>query len=74
MSNDIWEFGEGYHKVHTESIDVAKKIAKICNTDSSTEYVKDGYVFAWDFVVEDSLLPKVKKIVRGHIAAKSSVS
>jgi len=28
MSNDIWEFGEGYHKVHTESIDVAKKLPK----------------------------------------------
>jgi|TARA_B100000959_G_scaffold279196_1_gene338919 hypothetical protein len=74
MSKNIWAFGEGYHKVYTESIDAVQAIVEKCDTNLCTTYHKDGNTFGWDIVVADKHLSKVKKILRGHIADKSSIS
>jgi|TARA_B100000424_G_scaffold131679_1_gene99884 hypothetical protein len=72
MSNNIWEFGDGYHKVYTESIDAVNKIVEKCNTRVCATYNKSGNTFGWDIVVADKHLPKVKKILRGHIESTIS--
>ena len=74
MSKDIWAFGDGYHKVYTESIDAVDAIIEKCNTDVCATYHKGGNAFGWDIVVADKHLTKVKKILRGHVASKSTVS
>jgi len=72
MSNSIWKYGDGYHKVYTESIDAVNAIIDKCDTHVCATYNKDGSTFGWDIVVSDKNLPKAKKILRGHI--ESSVS
>jgi hypothetical protein len=74
MSKNIWAFGDGYHKVYTESINAVDAIVEKCNTDVCATYHKGGNAFGWDIVVADKHLPKVKKILRGHVASKSTVS
>ena len=53
MSNNIWEFGDGYHKVYTESIDAVNAIVEKCNTRVCATYNKGGNTFGWDIVVAD---------------------
>ena len=74
MSKNIWAFGDGYHKIYTESINAVNAIVKKCDTEVCATYNKGGNTFAWDIVVADKYLPKVKKILRGHVASKSTVS
>ena len=74
MSNNVWAFGDGYHKVYTESIDAVDAIVEKCDTRVCATYQKGGDTFGWDIVVANKHLPKVKKILRGHVASKSTVS
>lgn len=74
MSNNVWAFGDGYHKVYTESIDAVDAIVEKCDTDVCATYQKGGDTFGWDIVVANKHLPKVRKILRGHVASKSTVS
>jgi len=61
---DIWEFGEGYYKVHLTNLEAYRKIKDSLEITSSTYYSKGGNVFAWDLVIESNKLTKVKKILR----------
>jgi|TARA_A100001391_G_scaffold85419_1_gene55893 hypothetical protein len=72
MSNNIWKFGDGYHKVYTESIDAVDAIVEKCNTRVCATYNKDGSIFGWDIVVADKHLTKAKKILRGHVESTIS--
>ena len=46
MSNNIWTFGDGHHKVYTESIDAVNAIVEKCNTRVCATYNKGGNTFA----------------------------
>lgn len=61
---DIWEFGEGYYKVHLTNLEAYRKIKDTLEIKDSTYYSKGGNVFAWDLVIEGSKLNTVKKILR----------
>lgn len=61
---DIWEFGEGYYKVHITNIDAYEKIKEFLNIKKDSYYKKNGEIFAWDVTVEEKKLPKVKKILK----------
>ena len=61
---DIWEFGEGYYKVHLTILDAYRKIKASLEIKDSTYYSKDGNVFAWDLVIKSDKLTKVKKILK----------
>jgi|TARA_B100001758_G_C17942799_1_gene369264 hypothetical protein len=73
MSQDIWVFGDGLHKVYTESDVICRELVHDCKGKLSTTYYKDGDTFAWDVVVKDAYLSKAKKIIRGSVANKSTV-
>ena len=61
---DIWEFGDGYLKVHLTNLNAYRKIKDTLEIKDSTYYSKDGNVFAWDLVIESNKLTKVKKILK----------
>jgi len=61
---DIWEFGEGYYKIHLTNLEAYRKIKDSLEIKDSTYYSKGGNVFAWDLVIESSKLNTVKKILR----------
>ena len=61
---NIWEFGEGYLKIHLTNSEAYKKIKDILEIKDSTYYSKGGSVFAWDVVIESTKLTKVKKILK----------
>ena len=61
---DIWEFGEGYYKIHLTNLEAYRKIKDSLEIKDSTYYSKGGNVFAWDLVIESNKLTKVKKILR----------
>jgi len=61
---DIWEFGEGYYKIHLTNLKAYRKIKDTLEIKDSTYYSKGGNVFAWDLVIESSKLNTVKKILR----------
>ena len=64
---DIWEFGDGYYKVHITNIDAYKKIKDFLGIDQDSYYKKNGEIFAWDVTVEEKKLPKVKKILKEFV-------
>jgi|TARA_B110001454_G_scaffold209251_1_gene222551 hypothetical protein len=64
---DIWEFGEGYYKVHITDINAYEKIKDFLGIDKDSYYKKNGEIFAWDVTVEEKKLPKVKKILREFV-------
>ena len=61
---DIWEFGEGYYKIHLTNLEAYRKIKDSLEIKDSTYYSKGGNVFAGDLVIESNKLTKVKKILR----------
>ena len=64
---DIWEFGDGYYKVHITNIDAYEKIKDFLGIDRDSYYKKNGEIFAWDVTVEEKKLPKVKKILKEFV-------
>ena len=56
---NIWEFGEGYLKIHLTNSEAYKKIKDILKIKDSTYYSKGGSVFAWDVVIKSTKLTKV---------------
>ena len=64
---DIWDFGDGYYKVHITNIDAYKKIKDFLGIDQDSYYKKNGEIFAWDVTVEEKKLPKVKKILKEFV-------
>ena len=64
---DIWEFGEGYYKVHITNVDAYEKIKEFLNIKQDSYYKKNGEIFAWDVTVEEKKLPKVKKILKEYV-------
>jgi len=64
---DIWEFGDGYYKVHITNIDAYEKIKDFLGIDQDSYYKKNGEIFAWDVTVEEKKLPKVKKILKEFV-------
>jgi len=48
---DIWEIGEGYHKVHIRNEEVYTKIKSFLSLKDDTYYYRDGETFAWDIIV-----------------------
>ena len=61
---ETWDFGEGYHKVHIRNEDAYTKIKYFLGLKGDTYYRKDGETFAWDIVVDNKQLAKVKKILK----------
>jgi|TARA_Y100000310_G_C20526166_1_gene736145 hypothetical protein len=64
---NIWEFGDGYYKVHITNIDAYEKIKDFLGIDQDSYYKKNGEIFAWDVTVEEKKLPKVKKILKEFV-------
>ena len=64
---NIWEFGDGYYKVHITNIDAYEKIKDFLGIDQDSYYKKNGEIFAWDVSVEEKKLPKVKKILKEFV-------
>ena len=64
---DIWEFGDGYYKVHITNIDAYEKIKDFLGIVQDSYYKKNGEIFAWDDTVEEKKLPKVKKILKEFV-------
>ena len=64
---NIWEFGEGYYKVHITDINAYEKIKEFLNIKQDSYYKKNGEIFAWDVTVEEKKLPKVKKILKEFV-------
>jgi len=64
---NIWEFGEGYYKVHITDINAYEKIKEFLNIKQDSYYKKNGEIFAWDVSVEEKKLPKVKKILKEFV-------
>jgi len=63
---DIWEFGEGYYKVHITDSEAYQKIKDFLGIDQDSYYKKNGEIFAWDVTVAEKKLPKVKKILKEY--------
>ena len=64
---DIWEFGDGYYKVHITNADAYEKIKDFLGINQDSYYKKNGEIFAWDVSVEEKKLPKVKKILKEFV-------
>ena len=64
---DIWEFGEGYYKVHITDSEAYQKIKDFLGIVQDSYYKKNGEIFAWDVSVEEKKLPKVKKILKEFV-------
>ena len=64
---DIWEFGEGYYKVHITDSEAYQKIKDFLGINQDSYYKKNGEIFAWDVSVEEKKLPKVKKILKEFV-------
>jgi hypothetical protein len=64
---DIWEFGEGYYKVHITNPNAYEKIKDFLGIDQDSYYKKNGEIFAWDVTVAEEKLPKVKKILKEFV-------
>tara|TARA_R100000005_G_C4974991_1_gene186693 strand:- start:518 stop:730 length:213 start_codon:yes stop_codon:yes gene_type:complete len=64
---DIWEFGEGYYKVHITDSNAYEKIKDFLGIVQDSYYKKNGEIFAWDVTVDEKKLPKVKKILKEFV-------
>ena len=66
QQKNIWKFNEDDWKVHIEDRQLLEKICKKFNLEGSTQYynktLKDE--FAWDIIVPDKLITKVKKFIK----------
>ena len=63
---DIWEFGDGYYKVHITNAEAYEKIKDFLGINQDSYYKKNGEVFAWDVTCENKKLPGVKKILKEY--------
>ena len=61
---ETWSIGEVYYKVNIKHSDAYAKIKEVLGVDKDSYYSKDGNKFAWDVVVNDKELNKVKKILK----------
>lgn len=64
---NIWDFGDGYYKVHITNAEAYKKIKDFLNIEHDSYYKKNGEIFAWDVAVEEKKLPKIKKILKEFV-------
>ena len=55
---DIWEFGEGYYKVHITDSEAYQKIKDFLGIVQDSYYKKNGEIFAWDVTVAEKSYPK----------------
>ena len=64
---DIWEFGDGYYKVHITNAEAYEKIKDFLGINQDSYYKKNGEIFTWDVTVAEKKLPKVKKILKEFV-------
>jgi hypothetical protein len=61
---ETWTFGEGYHKVHIKHKQAYEKIKSFLMSKNDSYYCRDGKLYAWDVIVKNKELSKVKKILK----------
>lgn len=61
---NIWEFGDGYYRIHITSADAYEKIKEFLGIENDSYYKKNGEIFAWDVTVDKQTLPKIRKMLR----------
>jgi len=66
IRDNIWKFGEGYHRVHITNSKAYQKIKVFLGIVNDSYYKKNGKVFAWDVTCENKKLPRVKKILKEY--------
>tara|TARA_Y100001963_G_scaffold122413_1_gene171656 strand:- start:2775 stop:2990 length:216 start_codon:yes stop_codon:yes gene_type:complete len=65
LRKDIWKFGDDTYKVYIETKKALDDIIKLTKYKGSlSQYSNEGKVYAWDLVVNEKFIPKIKKILK----------
>ena len=68
-NENIWKFNDDVWKVHITSDDIRQKLANTFGLDGSTIYYENGGLSketAWDIIVPNSKIDKVKKFLKDN--------
>ena len=69
-NEDIWKFNDDEWKVHVKDNDIYQKLINNFNLERSTVYYENGGLSeetAWDVVVPNDKIEKVKKFLKDNI-------
>ena len=65
MNEDVWKYIDTDYKVYTESKEIYNKLQlKKYKSKLSATYSKGNKIIGWDFVVPETIINEVKKLIK----------